>query len=79
LADEPTGNLDSESTRDVVALLRRYHADGQSILLVTHDARVASTADRVISMRDGAIVDDSRLSNEPGSADILSQLIRLEA
>jgi putative ABC transport system ATP-binding protein len=79
LADEPTGNLDSDSTRDVLALLQRLHAAGQTILLVTHDARVASIADRVITMRDGAIVDDTRLSSHEPSAELLAQLVRLEA
>ena len=78
-ADEPTGNLDSESTRDVLALLQRLHADGQTILLVTHDARVASIADRVITMRDGTIVDDTRLSSNEPSVELLAQLVKLEA
>jgi putative ABC transport system ATP-binding protein len=59
LADEPTGNLDSTNTRDVVRLLEQVHDQGQTILLVTHDARVASAADRVISLFDGMIVDDA--------------------
>ncbi len=55
LADEPTGNLDSATARDVMALLRTMHDErGQTIVLVTHDARVAARADRVITMRDGA-------------------------
>jgi putative ABC transport system ATP-binding protein len=58
LADEPTGNLDSANTRDVLRLLRRTHAGGQAILLVTHDARVASNADRVINLYDGMVADD---------------------
>ena len=58
LADEPTGNLDSGNTRDVLRLLRRTHAEGQAILLVTHDARVASNADRVINLYDGMVADD---------------------
>jgi putative ABC transport system ATP-binding protein len=78
LADEPTGNLDTESTRDVLALLRRYHAAGQTIVLVTHDARVASSADRVLTMRDGRIVDETRMSSHESTAEILSQLIHLE-
>ena len=56
--DEPTGNLDSGNTRDVLRLLRRTHAEGQAILLVTHDARVASNADRVINLYDGMVADD---------------------
>jgi putative ABC transport system ATP-binding protein len=79
LADEPTGNLDSDSARDVLALLRRLNASGQTILLVTHDARVASTAERVITMRDGRIVDDTRLNSEEPSAEMLAQLVRMEA
>ncbi|HEX5164252.1 MAG TPA: ABC transporter ATP-binding protein [Thermomicrobiales bacterium] len=79
LADEPTGNLDSESTRDVLTLLQRLNAGGQTILLVTHDARVASIAGRVITMRDGTIVDDTRLSSDEPSAELLAHLVRLEA
>ncbi|MEV4753380.1 ABC transporter ATP-binding protein [Streptosporangium amethystogenes subsp. fukuiense] len=58
LADEPTGNLDSRNTRDVLRLLGEVHREGQAIVLVTHDARVASLADRVVSLLDGQIVDD---------------------
>jgi putative ABC transport system ATP-binding protein len=61
LADEPTGNLDSSNTRDVLRLLRRTHQAGQAILLVTHDARVASLADRVINLFDGMVADDARV------------------
>ena len=59
LADEPTGNLDSAAAMAVLRLMDRAHADGQSILLVTHDQRVASAADRVVSLFDGMIVDDA--------------------
>jgi putative ABC transport system ATP-binding protein len=61
LADEPTGNLDSSNTRDVVRRLRRAHAGGQAILMVTHDARVASLADRVINLFDGMVADDAKI------------------
>jgi putative ABC transport system ATP-binding protein len=61
LADEPTGNLDSSNTSDVLRLLRRTHQAGQAILLVTHDARVASLADRVINLFDGMVADDARV------------------
>jgi putative ABC transport system ATP-binding protein len=61
LADEPTGNLDSSGSQSVMRLLTRAHADGQAILLVTHDARVASMAERVISLFDGMVADDAAL------------------
>ncbi len=67
LADEPTGNLDSRSTREVLALIARYHRHGRTIILVTHDARVASSADRVISLFDGRIVDDCRVEDPPAA------------
>ncbi len=68
LADEPTGNLDSAASRVVLRLLDRTHAEGQAILLVTHDARVASAADRVISLFDGTVVDDAVMAPPSRSA-----------
>jgi putative ABC transport system ATP-binding protein len=62
LADEPTGNLDSAATLDVLRLLDSLHEAGQTLVVVTHDARIAATADRMISMRDGAFVDETRLT-----------------
>ena len=55
LADEPTGALDSAGGLEVLELFRRLHADGQAILLVTHDDDVAAAADRIVTMRDGRI------------------------
>jgi putative ABC transport system ATP-binding protein len=78
LADEPTGNLDTRSTREVLELLRGYHDRGQTIVLVTHDARVASAANRVIHMRDGLISEETRLTGDRDAAALASQLVRLE-
>ena len=63
LADEPTGALDSEGGQEVIELLSRLHKGGQTIVLVTHDAGVASVADRIVRMRDGriAVEEDSDL------------------
>ncbi|MCZ7417011.1 MULTISPECIES: ABC transporter ATP-binding protein [unclassified Streptomyces] len=65
LADEPAGSLDSRGTREVLRMLSRFHQRGQTIVLVTHDARVASAADRVISFFDGRIADDAHLGGTP--------------
>jgi ABC-type lipoprotein export system ATPase subunit len=62
LADEPTGNLDSEATAEVLRLLDDLRADGQTLIIVTHDPRVAATADRIIEMRDGAFTSETRLT-----------------
>ena len=78
LADEPTGNLDTKNARDVIDLLRRYSADGQTILLVTHDPRVASAANRIIRMRDGWIVDETSIEDRHDSKGVLSSLMDLE-
>jgi putative ABC transport system ATP-binding protein len=75
-ADEPTGNLDSAATLDVLRLFESLHEAGQTLVIVTHDARIAATADRLISMRDGAFVDETRLTG--GTTGRLGTLIGLE-
>jgi putative ABC transport system ATP-binding protein len=69
LADEPTGALDTHSGEQVMDLLMQLHSDGQTILLVTHDGKLAARhAARVISVVDGAIVDDLRLESPEQAA-----------
>jgi putative ABC transport system ATP-binding protein len=58
LADEPTGNLDSAAGSTVLRLLRRLVGDGQTVVMVTHDAGAAALADRVLFLRDGSVVDE---------------------
>lgn len=58
-ADEPTGALDSESGKEVMAILRELHADGHTVILVTHDPTIAASADRVIELKDGVIISDT--------------------
>jgi putative ABC transport system ATP-binding protein len=67
LADEPTGNLDSARAIEVLGLLRRFNAErGHAVLIVTHDAEVGATCDRIIRMRDGLIVADERVAEAAG-------------
>jgi macrolide transport system ATP-binding/permease protein len=59
LADEPTGALDSASGREVLAILRRLHGEGHTVILITHDAKVAAEAGRIVTFADGQVVSDS--------------------
>jgi macrolide transport system ATP-binding/permease protein len=59
LADEPTGALDSRSGEEVLALLKALHADGRTIILITHAENVARSADRIVRIQDGRIIEDS--------------------
>lgn len=61
LADEPTGNLDSRSSIEIMAIFQELHAQGVTILLVTHEADIAQHAERVITFRDGHIIRDERV------------------
>lgn len=76
LVDEPTGNLDSTATVEVLRLFEAFHESGQTLVIVTHEQRVAATADRLISMRDGVFIDEMRMTG--GSRGNLGQLIGLE-
>jgi len=86
LADEPTGNLDWTSGHEVMALLTRLcRQERQTAVLVTHDARVAAYADRVLIMRDGEVIDDIALSHAgqapdamPDPSTLVSRLAKLE-
>jgi putative ABC transport system ATP-binding protein len=75
LADEPSGNLDSGATLEVLRLFDQLHSSGLTLVIVTHDERVAATADRLVSMRDGALVDETRLT---GGRRSVADLLRFE-
>ena len=78
LADEPTGNLDSKTSLEVLRLLRQTHQQGQTILVVTHDPNVASIAQRVIFMKDGQITGETRLQSQQDARLLLTGLLDVE-
>ncbi len=78
LGDEPTGNLDSRSSDEVVGLLRNVVDEwGRTLVLVTHDPRIAAHADRIIFLKDGQIVDENRLKGQANADQIREQLGRV--
>jgi len=78
LADEPTGNLDRASGADVMKMLVALNARGQTIVIVTHDAAVASHAQRVLFMRDGSLVDEVRVDAAGDASAVAARMTALE-
>ncbi|TET49478.1 MAG: ABC transporter ATP-binding protein [Anaerolineales bacterium] len=79
LADEPTGNLDTKTGAGVLELVRGLcDKDGQTVIMVTHDFRAASYADRVLLLRDGAVRGETRLEGERDTRETLSRLLAAE-
>ena len=61
LADEPTGNLDTKNTKEIISLLRKFNEENnQTVIIITHDDRIALAADRVITIEDGEITKDTK-------------------
>ena len=78
LADEPTGNLDTRASDEIAALLRQV-ADtwGRAVVMVTHDPRIAAYADRIVFLKDGTIVDDTRLdTHQAGNLELVTDRIK---
>ncbi|HBY95296.1 MAG: ABC transporter ATP-binding protein [Ardenticatenaceae bacterium] len=79
LADEPTGNLDSGTSEEILGLLRRSCDEfGQTIVMVTHDPKAASVADRVVFVRDGQVVDELRLDGSRNAQAVMERFAEIE-
>ena len=78
LADEPTGNLDSRASEEIVGLLRQVANEwGRAVVMVTHDPRVAAYADRILFLKDGAVVDEARpIQSSIDKAEVVAAKIR---
>ncbi|MBS1174609.1 MAG: macB [Burkholderiaceae bacterium] len=69
LADEPTGALDSQSGQEVMRILRELHAEGHTVIIVTHDVNVATNANRIIEIKDGQIIADKAVTQDTPASD----------
>jgi putative ABC transport system ATP-binding protein len=78
LADEPTGNLDSRTSVEIMDILQKLNDDGLTIVLVTHELEIAQFAKRGIQFRDGRIRRDECIHNRPRASEVLKTLPRLE-
>jgi len=76
LADEPTGALDTQSGQEVMKILKELHAEGHTIIIVTHDMQVAENAQRIIEISDGRIIADRRRSDTPHVASVREPQMR---
>ena len=74
LADEPTGNLDSHSTKEIMSILRSLHAEGRTVIIITHDNEIAANAMRIVHIEDGRITSDSSNNGNLSREDIARQI-----
>ena len=77
LADEPTGNLDTKSEEEIIAILKSLNQQGKTIIMVTHEKEIAQHARRIIRMRDGEIISDERMTAEPVGSSVIPADISL--
>jgi putative ABC transport system ATP-binding protein len=73
LADEPTGNLDTRTSEEIIALFKQLHAEGQTIVIVTHEEDIAGHADRIVRLRDGRVITDFPTDEDPVHREYLNR------
>ncbi len=73
LADEPTGNLDSVTSEEIIGLFKQLHAEGQTIVIVTHEEDIAGHAERIVRLRDGRIISDYPTMEDPVHVEYLNR------
>jgi putative ABC transport system ATP-binding protein len=78
LADEPTGNLDSVTGEEIIAIFQKLNRQGKTILLVTHELSIARHTNRIIYLRDGKIFDEEKIENPTDAIEVLKNMPRLE-
>lgn len=74
LADEPTGNLDSKTSEEIIALFKNLHADGQTIVIVTHEEDIAGHAHRIVRLKDGRVMSDKPTNDDPIHREYLDRM-----
>jgi putative ABC transport system ATP-binding protein len=79
LADEPTGNLDSKTSEEIIALFRDLHAQGQTIVIVTHEEDIAGNAQRIVRLRDGRVWSDLPTAQDPIHREFLDRMAAVAA